>query len=89
MTAYVLVRTRSEGRPVAAALRTMRGVVMAHDLTGPYDAIALVDAESSGDLFSRVLPEIKELPGVTQALPAPLGRFFARRQQPVPAGEAA
>jgi hypothetical protein len=50
----------------------MREIVSADDLTGPYDAIALASANSSRDLFERVLPEIRKLPGVTQALPAPL-----------------
>ena len=46
----------------------------ADDLSGPYDAIAIASASSARDLFDRVLPEIRELPGVTQALPAPLVR---------------
>jgi len=52
----------------------MRGVVSADVLTGPYDAIAVASADSSRDLFGRILPQIRELPGVTQALPAPLVR---------------
>jgi Lrp/AsnC ligand binding domain len=72
MTAYVLIQARPDSRPVGSAIRAVRGIVEAEDLTGPYDAIALASADSSRDLFERVLPQIRELPGVTQALPAPL-----------------
>jgi hypothetical protein len=74
MTAYVLIQKRADSKPVSSTLRAMRGIVEAEDLSGPYDAIALASADSSRDLFDRVLPEIRELPGVTQALPAPLVR---------------
>ena len=74
MTAYVLIQKRADSRPVGTPLRAIRGVMSAEDLTGPYDAIALASASSARDLFDRVLPEIRELPGVTQALPAPLVR---------------
>ena len=74
MTAYVLIQARPDSRPVGTALRAMRGIVSVEDLTGPYDAIALASAASSRDLFERVLPEIRGLPGVTQVLPAPLVR---------------
>jgi len=74
MTAYVLIQKRSDSEPVATTLRAMRGIVSADDLSGPYDAIAIASASSARDLFDRVLPEIRELPGVTQALPAPLVR---------------
>ena len=72
MTAYVLIQKRSDARPLGSALRAIPAVISADDLTGPYDAIAVARASSSRDLFQRVLPEIRELPGVTQALPAPL-----------------
>jgi hypothetical protein len=74
LTAYVLIQKRADSQPVASTVRAMRGIVEAEDLTGPYDAIALARADSSRDLFDRVLPAIREVPGVTQALPAPLGR---------------
>ena len=74
MTAYVLIQKRHDSSPVAGTIRAMRGIVEAQDLTGPFDAIALAEANSSRDLFDRVLPEIREVPGVTQALPAPLVR---------------
>jgi hypothetical protein len=72
MTAYVLIQKRADTKPVAGTIRAKRGVVEAEDLTGAYDAIALAEAESARDLFERVLPEIRRVDGVTQALAAPL-----------------
>jgi hypothetical protein len=72
MTAYVLIQARSEAKPLGSTLRAMPAIVSADDLTGPYDAIAVASVSSSRDLLDRILPEIREVPGVTQALPAPL-----------------
>ena len=74
MTAYILIQKRHDANPVAGTIRQMRGIIEAEDLTGPFDAIALDKAESTRDLFDRVLPEIRKVEGVTHALPALLGR---------------
>jgi hypothetical protein len=73
MTAYVLIQKRPDSQPVAGTIRAVRGIVDADDITGAYDAIALAEAGSTRDLYDRVLPEIRDIPGVTQVLPAPLG----------------
>jgi AsnC-like helix-turn-helix protein len=73
MTAYVLIQKRPDSQPVAGTIRAVRGVVEAADISGAYDAIALAEAGSSRELYDRVLPEIRDIPGVTQVLPAPLG----------------
>ena len=72
MTAYVLIQKRHDSKPIAGMIRAMRGIREAEDLTGAFDAIALAEADSSRDLYDRVLPEIRQVDGVTQALPAPL-----------------
>jgi DNA-binding Lrp family transcriptional regulator len=89
MTAYVLIQKQPDSEAVAARLRSMPEIVSADDLTGAFDAIALARAASSRDLFETVLPRIRELPGVTQALPAPLVHAFTKDRARVPAGEAA
>jgi len=73
MTAYLLIQKRHDAGPVAGAIRAHRGIALAEDLTGPFDAIALAEADSSRDLFERLVPRIRDIPGVTQVLPAPLG----------------
>lgn len=74
MEAFVLIQTQSGSGPVGAALRAIPGIESTNDLTGPFDAIALASAESMGDLLQTVVSRIRELPGVTRALPAPLVR---------------
>ena len=74
MKAYVLIQTQAGQEPVAQQLRTIPGVVSAEDIRGPYDAIALAQSGSTRDLIEEVVDEIRRLPGVTLALPAPMIR---------------
>jgi hypothetical protein len=69
--AYVLIQTAG-AEPVGEALRLLPGVVSADNLRGPYDAIALVSSASAEHPISRIIDEIKRLPGVARALMAPL-----------------
>jgi hypothetical protein len=71
MHAYVLIQTHSEVGRIAEDLRAVSGVILAEDLRGPFDAIALADSQSSGR-FDGVIAEIREVPGVARALSAPL-----------------
>jgi AsnC-like helix-turn-helix protein len=71
LNAYVLVQTERPGEPLARTLKTIPGILSAEDLTGAFDAIALVEAGSSKRLIDDVMSQIRRLPGVTRALPAP------------------
>jgi DNA-binding Lrp family transcriptional regulator len=70
--AYVLIQTQAVGEPVAEKLRAVQGVIAADDLTGAYDAIMLVRSGSTRDLMENVVAEIRKVPSVSRALPAPL-----------------
>jgi hypothetical protein len=70
--AYVLVQADRNGHPLAGDLQSVPDVVWAEDLEGAYDAIALTRAASVRELMESVLPQIRGLPGVTHALPAPV-----------------
>lgn len=70
--AYVLVQTDSGGDGIAGLLRDVPGVILAEDLRGPYDAIALAGSDASGRPLEGVIAAIREVPGVTRALPSPL-----------------
>lgn len=72
MKAFVLVQARAGSRPLGASLRAIPGIEWADDLTGAYDAIAVAAAGSMQELFEAVVPRIRDLPGVTRALPAPV-----------------
>jgi hypothetical protein len=86
MKAYVLVQTASEiDRPIAPALRDLTGVVLAEELRGRYDAIAVASSGSDGHPLDKIINEIRDLPGVTRAVVAPVvGSWAADRN-----GEAA
>jgi len=79
LNAYVLVQTSGEGKPIAARLQAIPGVLSAEDLTGAYDAIAITQAASTQYLVQHVIAEILNLPGVTRALPAPVIRSLRQR----------
>ncbi|HEY3210653.1 MAG TPA: Lrp/AsnC ligand binding domain-containing protein [Actinomycetota bacterium] len=86
MKAFVLVQTQNGSQPLAAALRSIPGIEWTDNLTGAFDAIALARAESMRDLLETVVERIRELPGVTRALPAALVRSLSAL---VPGGEEA
>ena len=72
MDAYVLIQTDGNNDSMVDMLRAIPGVALAEDLTGPYDAIAFTRSKTMDDLTDGVLRTIRDLPGVTRALPAPL-----------------
>jgi hypothetical protein len=75
--AYVLVQTVPRTAPIARSLRDVHGVVFAEDLSGPYDALALAEPDGTGRGLEDVLEQIRDLPGVIRALPAPVGSIPA------------
>jgi DNA-binding Lrp family transcriptional regulator len=63
--AYVFVECApGEPIPVVDALRKLAGVEMAHAVTGAYDVIAFVHAESMADLGDFLSRQIHRVPGV-------------------------
>ena len=73
--AFLLIQSDRNHEPLAQQLRTLPGLrfEFADDVSGPFDAVALVDAESSRDLLETLVPRIRALPGVMHVLSAPLG----------------
>jgi DNA-binding Lrp family transcriptional regulator len=67
--AYVLIQTEvGKAAPVAAELRGIAGVVAADDVTGSYDVIAQVEAESVDELGRGVLSRFQMMEGITRTL---------------------
>ena len=85
MRAFVLIQKEEWGEPLAAALRTIPGIDISDDLTGPYDAIAVAEAPSMRDLLDSIIPRIREIPGVTHALPAQVIGSVSSSRSGVPA----
>jgi len=72
--AFLLIQTAPASGPIGPSLRTLPGVEfeLTDDVTGPFDAIALVNAGSTRDLMDSVVGAVRALPGVTHVLSAPV-----------------
>jgi len=69
-TAYILVQRDEIDAPLAPALRAIPGIIVADDVMGPYDAIALAEHDPIERPVADVVEEVQRLPGVTRALVA-------------------
>lgn len=74
MQAYLLVQTQSAAAGIARELRTVPGVILAEDLRGPYDAIALARSDPSDRPLDEIIAEVRKVPDVTRTISAPLPR---------------
>jgi hypothetical protein len=74
--AYVLIQTTTETHSIADEVNLVPGVIATDDLQGPYDAIALTASDPKGLRLQGTLETIRELPGVTRAIVAPVSETF-------------
>lgn len=73
--AYVLIQTEvGVSTRVSAAITDMPGVTEASDVTGPYDIVARVEADSMDDLGRLVIARVQAIPGITRTLTCPIVR---------------
>jgi DNA-binding Lrp family transcriptional regulator len=73
VSAYVLIQTEvGKAAGVAARLRGIAGVVVADDVTGPYDVIARVEADSIDELGRLVVTHVQSIEGLTRTLTCPV-----------------
>lgn len=71
--AYILIQTDvGKSRAVAAAVAQLEGVTSCEDVTGPYDAIARIEAEDLDTLGSLVIAKIQQTAGVSRTLTCPV-----------------
>ena len=67
--AYILVQTEvGKAAEVARAICQVEGVTRAEDVTGPYDVIARIEADSVDDLGKLVIAKIQDVEGITRTL---------------------
>ncbi len=67
--AYILIQTEvGKSTSVAAAISEVEGVLVAEDVTGPYDVIARVEAHNVDELGKLVIARVQEVPGITRTL---------------------
>lgn len=69
MRAYVLIHIRAgEIREVIKQLRRTEGVIEANMTFGPYDAVAIVDANDVNHIGAILATHIQPIPGVVETL---------------------
>ena len=67
--AYILIQTEvGRAASVAHSISELEGVALAEDVTGPYDVIARVEADSVDDLGKFVIAKIQDVEGITRTL---------------------
>ncbi len=57
---------------VAKQLAELVGVVSAEYVTGPYDVVVRIEADTMTDLQSTVVPSIQQVAGITRTLTCPI-----------------
>jgi DNA-binding Lrp family transcriptional regulator len=71
--AYVLIQTEvGKAAGVARQIGAIPGVVLAEDVTGPYDVIARVDADSIDELGRLVVSHVQMIDGITRTITCPV-----------------
>ncbi|MVA75649.1 Lrp/AsnC family transcriptional regulator [Auraticoccus sp. F435] len=71
--AYVLVQTGvGQSAAVSEQIRRLEGVVVARDVTGPYDVVVEVEAATVDDLGRLVVAQVQTVPGITRTVTCPV-----------------
>lgn len=71
--AYVLIQTEvGKAATVAETIRGLDGVASADDVTGPYDVIVRVEAETVDELGKLVVANVQAVQGITRTLTCPV-----------------
>jgi DNA-binding Lrp family transcriptional regulator len=67
--AYILIQTEvGRASTIATEIAQISGVTMAEDVTGPYDVIARIEAETMDALGQIVIAKIQDVKGITRTL---------------------
>jgi DNA-binding Lrp family transcriptional regulator len=76
VTAYLLIQTEvGKAAHVVEAIRAIPGVVSADDVTGPHDAIVLIEADDIDALGRMVVSKVQAVDGITRTLTCPVVRL--------------
>ena len=67
--AYILIETQvGKAAPVVRALQELDVVQSADGVTGPYDIIAIVEADDLGSIGDLINDQIHTIPGITRSV---------------------
>jgi len=71
--AYILVQTTvGRSSEVTTAIRKISGVMVAEDVTGPYDVVVRAEAPNMDELGALVLKRVQNVPGITRTVTCPV-----------------
>ena len=71
--AFVLIQTEvGKAAAVAEQIRGLAGVASADDVTGPYDVIVRVEADTVDELGKLVVANVQAVNGITRTLTCPI-----------------
>ncbi|MGV0742030.1 Lrp/AsnC ligand binding domain-containing protein [Mycolicibacterium sp. XJ870] len=71
--AYVLIQTEvGRAEVVAKQLAALPGVLSAEYVTGPYDVVVRIGADTLAALQSDVVPTVQQVTGITRTLTCPI-----------------
>ncbi|MDI6755359.1 MAG: Lrp/AsnC ligand binding domain-containing protein [Thermodesulfobacteriota bacterium] len=69
VSAFVLIRTEADKTKGAfETLTKLKGVKMAHTVTGPFDIILLVEARTLHELGDMILSKIRGVDGISRTM---------------------
>jgi DNA-binding Lrp family transcriptional regulator len=73
VSAYILIQTEvGKAANVAQEIRKIPGITAADDVTGPYDVIALGEADTIDDLGRMVAGRVQMIGGITRTITCPV-----------------
>jgi Lrp/AsnC ligand binding domain len=71
--AFMLIQTEvGRAEVIAKQLASLPGVLSSEYVTGPYDVVVRIGADSHGDLESNVVPSVQQVSGITRTLTCPI-----------------
>jgi DNA-binding Lrp family transcriptional regulator len=71
--AFMLIQTEvGRAEVVAKQLATLPGVLSSEYVTGPYDVVARIGAETLDGLQAEVVPQVQRVTGITRTLTCPI-----------------
>jgi DNA-binding Lrp family transcriptional regulator len=71
--AYILIQTEvGKAASVATEIASIEGVIIAEDVTGPYDVIVRAEASNIDELGRLVVARVQGVNGITRTLTCPV-----------------
>lgn len=71
--AFVLIQTEvGRAEVIAKQLAGLAGVLSSEYVTGPYDVVVRVGADTLAELQSTVVPSVQQVSGITRTLTCPI-----------------